>query len=168
MYKDVEKLREYQRNYHRKRAAKGLCASCGHAARPGKRTCQACSDRNSSLAAARQRKRVKEQGRCGSCGNPTREGKWHCGACRDRLRLRRNKKKQIAVEMLGGKCFDCKKEYPPEVFDFDHCSGEKVEEIATLIRDKPWTEVLEELKKCELVCSNCHRVRTVRRGGWSI
>lgn len=28
---------------------------------------------------------------------------------------------------------------------------------------RPWRKVLEEIEKCDLVCANCHRVRTVER-----
>jgi hypothetical protein len=29
-------------------------------------------------------------------------------------------------------------------------------------------EVLEEIAKCELVCANCHVIRTFRRKGWDV
>jgi hypothetical protein len=31
---------------------------------------------------------------------------------------------------------------------------------------KAWPLVLAEVEKCDVVCSNCHRVRTAARGSW--
>lgn len=58
-------------------------------------------------------------------------------------------------------CQDCGRQYPPEAMDFDHVRGEKIKSITDMwswSRDK----VLVELAKCDLVCANCHRERTVR------
>ena len=33
-------------------------------------------------------------------------------------------------------------------------------------RDRNWHDVLDEIAKCEVVCANCHRRRTARRGGF--
>lgn len=61
-------------------------------------------------------------------------------------------------------CADCNKTYPPCVMDFDHLNGdEKLIEISKMLNySRPGLE--KEIAKCELVCSNCHRIRTwVRR-----
>jgi hypothetical protein len=59
-------------------------------------------------------------------------------------------------------CTDCKRILAPVAMDFDHVQGDKVEGIAQM-----WSwgreKVLAELAKCELVCANCHRERTVTR-----
>lgn len=51
------------------------------------------------------------------------------------------------------------------VMDFDHLDGhKKVANIAVLVyRHQSLRMVMEEIKKCEVVCSNCHRVRTHKR-----
>ena len=65
-------------------------------------------------------------------------------------------------------CMDCGK-YPPYVMDFDHLPQyEKYFPIGVLVNKRLSKEtILEEIKKCEVVCSNCHRERTRSRGQWS-
>jgi len=49
---------------------------------------------------------------------------------------------------------------------WDHLPGtEKHANLSDLARRGSRRQVLEEIAKCELVCSNCHAVRTVRRLG---
>jgi hypothetical protein len=48
--------------------------------------------------------------------------------------------------------------------DFDHVSGKKENNVGTMVahgwnRDR----VLAEIAKCDLVCANCHRIRTKKR-----
>jgi hypothetical protein len=67
--------------------------------------------------------------------------------------------KKKCVEYLGGKCVDCKGEFLPVVFDFDH---KNPEEKSFKISGKAiyrWNEIKKELDKCDLRCSNCHRLR---------
>jgi len=61
-------------------------------------------------------------------------------------------------------CFDCGKFYPYYVMDFDHVKGKKKFEIAAATKRGYLIEtILKEIKKCDLVCSNCHRIRTYGR-----
>lgn len=57
-------------------------------------------------------------------------------------------------------CMDCKLNYPYYVMDFDHVRGVKQKNVAELINTLSKKKIDEELAKCEIVCSNCHRVRT--------
>jgi hypothetical protein len=64
------------------------------------------------------------------------------------------------IDVLKNKpCVDCGEIFPPVAMDFDHVRGEKVATIAQM-RSWPWDQTLLELSKCELICANCHRVRT--------
>jgi hypothetical protein len=50
--------------------------------------------------------------------------------------------------------------------EFDHL-GTKRAEISTLVRRGVLLSVLQgEIAGCEVVCANCHRRRTARRGAW--
>jgi hypothetical protein len=46
--------------------------------------------------------------------------------------------------------------------DFDHV-GEKQKEISGLIFTHSTRRLVAEIDKCEVVCANCHRVRTYQR-----
>ena len=62
-------------------------------------------------------------------------------------------------------CVDCKKKYHPAVMEWDHLPGFKkncsVPQLLYLTKSKK--KVQEEIAKCELVCANCHRMRTYFR-----
>lgn len=58
-------------------------------------------------------------------------------------------------------CQDCQGVFPPFVMDFDHVSGKKIRDISTLVsRGVSEKALLTEIAKCELICANCHRIRT--------
>jgi hypothetical protein len=59
-------------------------------------------------------------------------------------------------------CVDCG-ERDPLVLEFDHL-GDKIFNISKGVRDHSWASVLDEIAKCDVVCANCHRRRTARRG----
>lgn len=59
-------------------------------------------------------------------------------------------------------CYDCGGVFPPEAMDFDHISGKKLFQVAQG-KSHRWEIVREEIDKCQLVCSNCHRIRTKQR-----
>lgn len=74
------------------------------------------------------------------------------------------KKSKALINLLKSKpCTDCKNIYPPYVMDFDHVRDQKEFNIGAANGRLPIDRILEEIKKCELVCSNCHRIRTHKR-----
>lgn len=60
-------------------------------------------------------------------------------------------------------CADCGRHFHFAAMDFDHVRGKKVERIAELARRGAFKMMVAEIEKCEIVCSNCHRVRTFVR-----
>jgi hypothetical protein len=61
-------------------------------------------------------------------------------------------------------CADCGWAEWPRGLDWDHVRGVKAGGVATLIANgRPLSEIEEEMAKCEVVCANCHRIRTVER-----
>lgn len=62
-------------------------------------------------------------------------------------------------------CIDCGfsgKDYPG-VLDFDHVRGVKISNINIMKATASFEKVMKEIKKCEVVCANCHRIRTIKR-----
>lgn len=59
-------------------------------------------------------------------------------------------------------CQDCGLKYPYYVMDFDHRPDEeKLYNLAEMARQKFSLEkIKQEIAKCDIVCSNCHRIRT--------
>jgi hypothetical protein len=58
-------------------------------------------------------------------------------------------------------CADCGVRYPPHQLEFDHVRGTKVADVSRLAtRPVGVKRLLEEIAKCEVVCANCHRLRT--------
>jgi len=63
-------------------------------------------------------------------------------------------------------CTDCGRVFPPPVMQWDHRPGsEKLGDLSNF-RGHTREEVLSELAKCDLVCTNCHTIRTFARSGW--
>jgi len=64
----------------------------------------------------------------------------------------------------GIPCHDCGEIYPVWVMHWDHLPEfEKLDAISVMVGSRAREAILEELKKCELVCGNCHVMRTVAR-----
>lgn len=60
-------------------------------------------------------------------------------------------------------CMDCGGRFPPECMDFDHRPGTDKKFIIGGELSHAMDDVLTEMAKCDLVCSNCHRIRTKQR-----
>lgn len=61
-------------------------------------------------------------------------------------------------------CADCGLKYPYYVMDFDHLDGTLKENgINFLSNTGRIGAVKKEIAKCEVVCANCHRIRTHQR-----
>jgi hypothetical protein len=99
---------------------------------------------------------------CVECGAPTKN-KGGNGLCATHYKLyRRLALKQKLIEMLGGKCQMCQGQFHHAAFDFHHREN-KVENISSMFDSKSETEVLKEVKKCTLLCANCHRIHHARK-----
>lgn len=67
----------------------------------------------------------------------------------------------------GRPCTDCRRIYAPQVMQWDHVPGTlKLGNVSTDFNGRSREEVLDEVAKCELVCANCHAIRTFARAGW--
>ena len=57
-------------------------------------------------------------------------------------------------------CADCHQIYDPCVMDFDHRDPSKKRKAVGQMATASRKTLLAEIEKCDLVCSNCHRMRT--------
>ena len=68
-----------------------------------------------------------------------------------------------SIKLVRG-CADCGWAKWARGLDWDHVRGPKVSTIAIMIgRRDSWQAIEEEMAKCEVVCANCHRIRTHER-----
>jgi len=74
----------------------------------------------------------------------------------------RNERKKFISSLKAVPCMDCHLEYPSYCMDFDHARGEKHRQISNMV-DFSQASIAIEVSKCDVVCANCHRVRTGSR-----
>lgn len=73
------------------------------------------------------------------------------------------RERRIIVDRLKNRpCVDCAGWFEPCQMDFDHINpSTKIGGIANLLATAtPIEFIYKEIKKCDLVCANCHRLRT--------
>lgn len=127
--------------------------------------------------------------RCGWCNKRKKLTEFHrrgagyqsvCKGCRkeydanyfaaNRQRLienKRNYRNEIVQWLRKYKeshpCMDCEQYYPYYVMQFDHLPKfKKLYTIADQLTTSP-KKLLKEIEKCDLVCANCHAVRSHKR-----
>ena len=80
---------------------------------------------------------------------------------------RRNIARLFLQWIKSAPCMDCGVQYPPYVMDFDHRQPKaSVNDAVGLLASRAAVNgdrLMEEIYKCDLVCANCHRVRTHNR-----
>ena len=74
-----------------------------------------------------------------------------------------HKKKDYLNRLKQKPCADCGKIFPPYVMDFDHRNrSTKRFNVGRMIHES-WERIKIEVEKCDLVCANCHRIRTYKQ-----
>ena len=64
-------------------------------------------------------------------------------------------------------CIDCGENYPHYILEFDHKPEfEKSGIVYKILCDKGLDAAWEEIAKCDVVCANCHKLRTYLRKPW--
>ena len=115
----------------------------------------------------RDKAHTRKQSYCRACQNEawaewygqTRNGERHRALVAVRRRRRILHHQKLVNDRKTQPCSDCGQVFPPYVMDFDHI-GDKTGEISRFVYQVGTKRLIEELKKCEVVCANCHRVRT--------
>lgn len=95
---------------------------------------------------------------------------YHAAATRKRSdKVVKENRQRVYDIFTNSKCADC-----PErnilTFEFDHVRGVKVDCVTLLLKSGYcWETVKAEIDKCDIVCANCHRIRTMTRGNhWRV
>lgn len=79
---------------------------------------------------------------------------------KDKAKLRKAKIRDLINTIKSTPCADCGISYPPYVMDFDHREN-KLDNVAKLVGNMvAFQRILDEVSKCDVVCANCHRIRT--------
>lgn len=91
-----------------------------------------------------------------------------CRICTRELLVARRKPRQDYIDAIKAErgCGDCGLKLPdhPEVFDFDHLDqSKKSATVSSFLTKGTWEDLDAEIAKCELICANCHRIRTRSR-----
>lgn len=60
-------------------------------------------------------------------------------------------------------CVRCNKKFHYSAMDFDHVGDDKAGGINRLMWSTSLARVKEEIAKCNVVCSSCHRIITFER-----
>jgi hypothetical protein len=77
----------------------------------------------------------------------------------EHVKLWRKKTKARLVKALGGKCNICGYDKCSNALEFHHLNPNEKDFNFGKIRANPksWNKIVAEVKKCVLLCSNCHR-----------
>ena len=87
---------------------------------------------------------------------------------REAQRRRREKLFQVKVkliELLGGKCKCGFKD--PRALEFDHINPKTKSFNICLNLHQPFSLLVREAKKCQVLCANCHRLKTCEENDWT-
>ena len=127
-----------------------------------KRLCTVCKIEKDEQEFQRKAK-FKFTGRCFSCSGGSRyKALYHYDRDKEKRAIRLTKRLEIITAAKAIPCSDCGQSFPEECMDFDHI-GEKSYTIADM-KSHSVEKLLLEISKCEVVCANCHRIRTKNRG----
>lgn len=75
------------------------------------------------------------------------------------------KKREYILEYLKTHPCVCCGEKDPVVLQFDHL-GDKFDSVGRLVNRSSFLLVKEEIKKCQVLCANCHARKTAKDFNW--
>lgn len=138
-----------------------------------KKRCCGCGRKRDRADFYRNRRKPDGlQSSCKECSKERRKRYWRDGENRaqvyERKRERRAFLSQQVFDLLRKhKCVDCGLD-DPEVLEFDHVRGRKIESVKRMVSvGFSWAAITEEIKKCDIRCANCHRKKTIKTLGWN-
>jgi hypothetical protein len=73
------------------------------------------------------------------------------------------RQREYARKLKDVPCRDCGGCYPEYVMEFDHTRGIKSGNVMVMASRVGRASLDAEIAKCDVVCANCHKVRTYNR-----
>jgi len=113
-------------------------------------------------------KHGKPQYNCKECHKEYRKNHYETNRQKYIDKAKRNKeeyRKQYFEWLSTKSCVDCGVS-DIRVLEQDHLR-DKEYNVSSRIGRLTLEAMMPELDKCEIVCANCHRIRTIDRGGWN-
>jgi hypothetical protein len=138
------------------------------------RWCWACQRSKLPQAFAfKDKERGTLQGHCRACHAAFRRAHYlknkpdYIRRAIAQVKVRRDEnRRQLYQYLRSHPCVDCG-EADVIVLEFDHrVPADKVRDVGGLANRRRWASVLDEIKKCDVRCVNCHRRRTARQFAW--
>jgi hypothetical protein len=158
----------------------GLCGQQGHkaptcptreGADPNLRRCWSCKTWKplGDFPVANKAK-GKYQRTCTICLRPYRRA-WYGrhkteqkARSKQRMKVKVTEHRALVQSLKAKPCTDCGGTFHHAAMQFDHVKTDKIMDIARMKNNSGSTaRLLREIAKCELVCANCHHIRTWRR-----
>lgn len=134
-------------------------------------TCTTC--KQSKAESGFHRKGSGYRGQCKDCVRAYRR-QWYADNRESSLAYAKrstdaiaNRNQAFVLEYLQEHpCIDCGYS-DPRALEFDHIRGVKKADVSKMAGTSfSLKKIQDEIAKCEVVCANCHRIRTGDRGGW--
>lgn len=75
------------------------------------------------------------------------------------MQKRRKARREQLIDMLGAQCEHCGTK-DKSVLEFDHKRPKNKEFDIANAKDSPMDKLVKEVKKCRLLCHNCHILKT--------
>ena len=89
-----------------------------------------------------------------------------CKKCNTEQSLKRRQeiKEEVFSYKLEKGCIDCGYNDNAAALEFDHLPEyKKIDTVNNLMKKMNYQKIWDEIGKCEVVCANCHRIRTAKR-----
>ena len=102
-------------------------------------------------------------GKNGRCRNAINADKAKSRRKRGAKPIQRSRQKIVrdyVRKIKDSPCMDCGVSYPYYVMDLDHREPARKYKSVSAMQKYPLEMVMDEVAKCDVVCSNCHRERT--------
>lgn len=118
----------------------------------------------------RRKKKNQRQSYCKKCQSKYTMASYRADPSRyyeRNFKRKRELKKKVLEFLLEHPCIQCN-EADPVVLDFDHRDSEsKTDDVSGLVvMGYKWSIIEEEIAKCDVLCSKCHRKKTALKSGW--